>query len=258
MSDTTIEPTYRIYAAVQLEPDVRPRPGERLHVHHGTREAPARAVGLDDGLVQLRLEAPLMPVRGDRLVLRRLDPPDTIGGGVVLAPRPRRHGADAAPVERLRAIERGEDPPDPQAERAAPQVAVAEPPPPEPAALDPVALQLAAMLRADGERPRADGDLASAVGIQPVEATKQLNALTKAGLAARVAPNLHCEPVALETLVARILAICEREGSVTIGGVRDELGTTRRYAQALLEYLDSQRLTRRQGDTHVLRRPRRA
>ena len=256
VSESSIEPTYRIDAAVQLEPDVRPRPAERLHVHHGTREAPARVVELDHGLIQLRLEAPLMPVRGDRLVLRRLAPPDTIGGGVVLDPHPRRHGADAAIVERLRAIERGDDPPEPQKEPATPRVAVADPPTADPAALDPSALQLAAMLRADGERPRADGDLAGALGIEPAEATKQLNALTKAGLAARVGPNLHFDPVTLDTLVARILAICERDGSVTIGGVRDELGTTRRYAQALLEYLDSQRLTRRQGDTHVLRRPR--
>jgi selenocysteine-specific elongation factor len=35
--------------------------------------------------------------------------------------------------------------------------------------------------------------------------------------------------------------------------VRDELGTSRRYAQALLEHLDAQRITRRAGDAHVLR-----
>ena len=246
-----IEPTYRIDAAVRLEPDVRPRHGERLHVHHGTREAPARVVELDHGLVQLRLEAPLMPVRGDRLVLRRLAPPDTIGGGVVLDPQPRRHGPDPAVVERLRAIERGEEPaPATPAEPPAPA------PQPERPPLSEDALRLAAMLRADGERPRADGDLATAAGLEPGEAAKHLNALVRAGLAMRVAANLHFDPVALEALVARILAICERDGEATIAGVRDELGTTRRYAQALLEHTDTRRLTRRQGDAHVLRRKR--
>jgi selenocysteine-specific elongation factor len=36
--------------------------------------------------------------------------------------------------------------------------------------------------------------------------------------------------------------------------VRDELGTSRRYAQALLEHLDTERITIRRGDAHVLRR----
>ena len=120
--------------------------------------------------------------------------------------------------------------------------------------LDTSALELAAMLRADGERPRADGDLAVAVGLQPSEAAKRLTALVRAGLAVRVARNLHFDPVALETLTARIVAMCERDGQATIAGVRDELDTTRRYAQALLEHLDTQRITRRQGDAHVLRR----
>jgi selenocysteine-specific elongation factor len=36
--------------------------------------------------------------------------------------------------------------------------------------------------------------------------------------------------------------------------VRDSLGTSRRYAQALLEHLDAKRVTLRRGDEHVLRR----
>ena len=46
------------------------------------------------------------------------------------------------------------------------------------------------------------------------------------------------------------------EGSITLGRLRDELGTSRRYAQALLEHLDAARLTRRlPDDRRVLRRP---
>ena len=253
-----IEPTYRIDASVEFEAGTRPDRGERLHVHHGTREAPARLVPLDDGLAQLRLEAPLMPLAGDRLVLRRLAPPDTIGGGVVLEPRPRRHGPATEVVERLRALERGEALPDDSSNGAGAdaEAAAAEsaPPPAEAPKLDAPALELAAMLRADGERPRADGDLAADAGLDPGQAAKRLGALVKAGLAVRVARNLHFDPVALETLTARIVAICERDGEATIAAVRDELDTTRRYAQALLEYLDTQRVTRRQGDAHVLRR----
>jgi selenocysteine-specific elongation factor len=69
-----------------------------------------------------------------------------------------------------------------------------------------------------------------------------------------VARNLHfhCEP--LERLTERVVAICERDGGATIAGLRDELGTSRRYAQALLEHLDAAKVTLRRGDQHVLRR----
>jgi selenocysteine-specific elongation factor len=70
----------------------------------------------------------------------------------------------------------------------------------------------------------------------------------------RVGPNLHFHPEALRQLTERALAICERDGAATIAGLRDELGTSRKYAQALLEHLDSVKLTRRVGDAHVLRR----
>src|SRR4051812_29736321 len=80
-------------ARVALESDVSPlEPGTRVHVHHGTRESPGRAYPLGDGYVQMRLEAPIVAARGDRLVLRQVAPPDTVGGGIVIDPAARRHG----------------------------------------------------------------------------------------------------------------------------------------------------------------------
>jgi selenocysteine-specific elongation factor len=69
-----------------------------------------------------------------------------------------------------------------------------------------------------------------------------------------VARNLHFHPEPLAALEARVVAICERDGAATIAGVRDELITSRKYAQALLEHLDRTKVTRRDGDSHVLRR----
>ncbi|TMK61149.1 MAG: selenocysteine-specific translation elongation factor, partial [Actinobacteria bacterium] len=83
-----LRPGYLLDVRVELEAHARPlRRGARIHVHHGTREAPARVVPLegDDlrpgapALVQLRLEAPLMAAPGDRVILRQVAPPDTIG-----------------------------------------------------------------------------------------------------------------------------------------------------------------------------------
>jgi selenocysteine-specific elongation factor len=104
--------------------------------------------------------------------------------------------------------------------------------------------------------PRADGDLAAAAGLDQAEAAERLRALVENGRAVRVARNLHYDPEQLRRLTARIVAICERDGRATIAGVRDELGLSRRYAQALLEHLDAEKVTIRRGDEHVLR-PRR-
>src|SRR5215204_1281535 len=79
--------TYRVDAALEwATPDTRPAGGARVAVHHGTREVPARLAELGGRFAQLRLERALVPRAGDRLVIRALAPPDTLGGGVVLDP----------------------------------------------------------------------------------------------------------------------------------------------------------------------------
>jgi selenocysteine-specific elongation factor len=227
-----------------------------VHVHHGTREAPARVSPLEGeelvagatAFAQLRLEAPLVPVADDRVILRQLAPPDTIGGGVVIDAHPRKHGPSEEVVERLKALERGEAPP-----AAAPEES-AESQEPEPPPLDEAALRIGALLRADGRRPRTDNELAEETGLSSAELGERLRRLVGAGQAVRVARNLHFHPEPLAELEARVIALCQRDGSATIASVRDALDTSRKYAQALLEHLDSEKITRRVGDEHVLRR----
>ena len=84
-----VVPTQIVDAVLDLREELR---GRRVMVHHGTRAVPARLAALGDGLWQVRLEAPLLAAAGDRLVVRSVAPPDTLGGGTVLDPRARRHG----------------------------------------------------------------------------------------------------------------------------------------------------------------------
>lgn len=56
-----------------------------------------------------------------------------------------------------------------------------------------------------------------------------------------------------ERMVEAIVQRIRTEGKITLAQVRDMFGTSRKYAQALLEYLDEQRVTRRVGDERVLR-----
>jgi selenocysteine-specific elongation factor len=80
----------------------------RLHLHAGEalgRMRPLGGAGGADGLVpgmeglvEIRLQAPVVAARGDRLILRRPSPAVTLGGGEVLDPRWRRHRGSLLPA----------------------------------------------------------------------------------------------------------------------------------------------------------------
>jgi selenocysteine-specific elongation factor len=69
----------------------------RLHLYASEvlgRMRPLAAEGLapgETGPVEIRLQAPVSALRGDRFILRRPSPPATLGGGEILDPRWRRH-----------------------------------------------------------------------------------------------------------------------------------------------------------------------
>ncbi len=91
--------SYRLDVVLEeLEPI---RGGARLQVHLGTAHVAARVARVGDHWAQLRLEAPVVAARGDRVILRG---ETTLGGGVVLDPSPPRH-RDAT---RMKLLESGE------------------------------------------------------------------------------------------------------------------------------------------------------
>jgi selenocysteine-specific elongation factor len=263
--------TYLIDAELTFGPD-EPAPGDRVQIHHGTRETPARLAWLGGRFWQLRLEQALVPAPGDRLVVRRIAPPATLGGGAVLDAHPRKHGPSrelTAALERLargeprddtrgetgggtraetRGATRGEtrgEPDGPRESNRSPQPGAATGPAGPPPSLSPSALELERRLRDAGAEPPADSEL------DPTD----LAALRSAGRAVRVSKTLHYHPDALAAIQARAVALARRDGGrITLAGLRDELGTSRKFAQALLEHLDSARVTIRRGDEHFLRR----
>jgi selenocysteine-specific elongation factor len=281
-------------------------------------------------------------VAGDRFVLRQLAPPDTVGGGVVIDPLPRKHGAGPDQLERLRLMESGDplerleaqlvDAPSGLAESEAELVllerlrasgratvvgsgqrryfaparledararlvvaldelgtgrpmsrgaladaaglsdlaaqavlddliaggrVVARGPSFHRAAAarpDPRVGRLLELLRADGSQPRRLDELASTLGATVAEVRDVLERAVLDKQVERVKQGIYYHPDAVAGAERTVVSLCERDGSVTIATLRDELGGSRKYAQALLEYFDSMRLTRRQGDEHVLRR----
>ena len=120
---------------------------------------------------------------------------------------------------------------------------------------DEPALRALDLIRSDGASPRAPVAVAGALGWQLREAEAALELLAASGHAVRVKPGVYYDAETLERLRLRLLRLAtEREGAITLAEARDELGTSRKYAQALLEHLDAAHLTVRQGDRHVLRR----
>ena len=59
----------------------------------------------------------------------------------------------------------------------------------------------------------------------------------------------------LEEIRQRVLAHIAGHGEITVAALRDELGSSRKYALTVLEHFDAVRLTRRVGDKRVLARP---
>ena len=57
-----------------------------------------------------------------------------------------------------------------------------------------------------------------------------------------------------DVMVAETRSLLEEQERATLADVRDRLGTSRKVAQAFLEHLDTNRITRRVGDARVLRR----
>lgn len=80
-----------------------------------------------------------------------------------------------------------------------------------------------------------------------------LAALTAQGKIVRVTETIAFSADAFAALRERITRHLREHGAVSVAEVRDLLGTSRKYALALMEYFDQQRLTRRVGDTRVLR-----
>jgi selenocysteine-specific elongation factor len=111
VSDPAWEASRMLRAEVTLADGVKLGPRTRVRFHVGTSEVGARVlVAADDTAAnakpaRIALDTPVVLRAGDRFVLRRSSPLETIGGGVVIDPLPPRRARpwplDLAPSQRL-------------------------------------------------------------------------------------------------------------------------------------------------------------
>ena len=73
------------------------------------------------------------------------------------------------------------------------------------------------------------------------------------GRIVRVGDGVAFAAAAYDNMTGRIVAHLREHHSITLAQVRDMFGTSRKYAQALLEHMDGRHITRRTGDERILR-----
>jgi selenocysteine-specific elongation factor len=281
--DALVEPdAYQVSYRLDVEvEELAPIPA-RVLVHHGTATMLARVVRVDR-FAQLRLDAPIVAARGDRVVLRA---GTTVGGGLVIDAAPPRH-ADPERFERSARGEvllhapvlgpdggwsfsdewleelRGEyerrletaDPLDPGV------------PAPTQAWAATVVPRLGLERRGAklyrpgasgslGAREREAAELEAQLGLEPVkvEDAGLARFLEQEGRLVRIGDGYAISPAAYEHARGVLVEECERAGGITLARFRDLLGVSRKTSQSMLERFDADGITRRTGDKRVLRR----
>ena len=111
----------------------------------------------------------------------------------------------------------------------------------------------------DTRKSEVDGyleRLASSPYSPPTDAhvdAELLGLLVDDGRVVKVSDSVVFEAEAYADMLGKIEARARESGEITVGDVRDMFATSRKYALALLEHLDRERVTRRVGDARVLR-----
>jgi selenocysteine-specific elongation factor len=80
-----------------------------------------------------------------------------------------------------------------------------------------------------------------------------LEMLVEQGRMVRVGPTLVYRAEEFEQMTALVRAHIGAQGTITLAEARDLFDASRKYAQAVLEEMDTRRVTRRVGDARVLR-----
>ena len=76
--------------------------------------------------------------------------------------------------------------------------------------------------------------------------------LVERGELVELTPELLYPRDVYAAMVEKVVEAIKARGPITVAGIRDLFGTSRKYALALAGHLDERRITRRVGDDRVL------
>jgi selenocysteine-specific elongation factor len=88
--------------------------------------------------------------------------------------------------------------------------------------------------------------------VDRTRAEKILKILLKEGTLAKITEDLVFHASAIARLRETVLRHKQRSNRINVAVFKDLTGLTRKYAIPLLEYLDRERVTRREGDERVI------
>ena len=116
------------------------------------------------------------------------------------------------------------------------------------------AARVEAVFKRAGFEPPLEDDVCRELRLPLNQFRKIMGALIEQGCLVRLDPKVTLHRDAFEKAQASVLAYLRLRKSITIAETKDILKVSRKYACAVLEYLDKRQVTRRAGDAHVLMR----
>lgn len=84
------------------------------------------------------------------------------------------------------------------------------------------------------------------------ECRQLLAALVSEGTLIRLNPAVYIDAGTLAAMIHSIRSHIEKNSSITLAELRDQLGTSRKYAMQILDYCDGEKITKLEGDKRVL------
>ncbi|MCX6564015.1 MAG: SelB C-terminal domain-containing protein [Candidatus Aminicenantes bacterium] len=110
-----------------------------------------------------------------------------------------------------------------------------------------------AIFRKAGFEPPLEEDVCRELRLPLNQFRKVLGTLFQQGKLVRLDPKVIYHRTAFDKARALVLEYLRIKRTITIAETKDILRVSRKYACAVLEYLDKAQITRRNGDVHVLK-----
>ena len=104
------------------------------------------------------------------------------------------------------------------------------------------------VLNKDGFQPPLKPEIAQKLSVNEKEINDLLKLLAKEGAVVRINDSMYISKEQYDKMIGRLRDFYSEKKEMTVAEFRDILGTSRKYALPLLEYLDSNKITLRVGD----------
>jgi selenocysteine-specific elongation factor len=116
-----------------------------------------------------------------------------------------------------------------------------------------LARQAETIFKRAGFEPPLEEDVVKELRLPLNQFRKIMGTLVQQGILIRIDPKVTMHRESLDKAKTAVLQFLKLRRAITIGEAKDVLKVSRKYACAVLEYLDRTQITRRSGDAHVLK-----